>query len=186
MPTPNVPPRAIPGRERRQLEPGADDPDPEPCPPRADDHQRVARPGAEPGAEIQRRSDAHRRDPGGEQPDPNAERVVRESLRRLRRTCRAEQGFRRGRRSRPCRAHTRAEPPRTGEHDDADRDGGLAERERGVPADPLMEHVPRRETEPRLEQRDGPGREQRQPEQEDSQARATRPPRTWGVSRTDD
>ena len=159
MPTPNVPPSAIPTAERRQLEPGADDTDAKPRPLRADDHQRVARAGAEPGAEVERRSDAHQRDAGSEQRDPNAERVVREPLDGSERGVELDEAPDEDRVRDRADADAGAEPPRDREHDDADRDGRLAERQRCVPADPLMEHIPGRETEARLEQRDGPRRE---------------------------
>src|SRR4029078_5026795 len=71
-----------------------------------------------------------------------------------------------------------AQPPPDEENDDADDDVGHAERERGVLRDALVQHVPRREPELRLEDEDDAEREEEQPE---DQARKAR-----GVAAADD
>ena len=61
VPIPAVPPSAKPTSERRELErgPGSADADPEAL--RDDEHQRVARPCAHRGADVERRADAEER-----------------------------------------------------------------------------------------------------------------------------
>ena len=74
MPTPIVPPSAKPAASASELQGGADDAEPESRPLATDDHQRVARAGAEPGTEVQRRADPDQHHRHSQQPDPDTER----------------------------------------------------------------------------------------------------------------
>ena len=65
--------------------------------------------------------------------------------------------------------------PNPGRPPSPDGDVRLAERQRRVPRDPLVEDVPRREPEPRLEHRDDAGCKQEQPEAERHRAAAAAP-----------
>ncbi len=138
------------GAERAELEHGADETDAKRRPPRADDHQRVARAGSEVGAEVETRPCAHQRQPSREQRDTDAERFRGERgdpLQRAQHLDEAadEDGVGDGR-----DADARPEQPGDGDDEDADGDVGRAERERGVPGEALVEDVPRRQPETRL------------------------------------
>ena len=61
-----------------QSDAGSRKPDTEP--PRGDEHQRVARAGAERGADVERRPDAEAGEREADQRDPDAERLLRESV----------------------------------------------------------------------------------------------------------
>ena len=65
-------------RRARTTRAPADEPDAQTCTPRADQHQRVARPGAEIGADVERRRGPISATPTSEQRDPHAERLVLE------------------------------------------------------------------------------------------------------------
>ena len=65
-------------RECEDLDRRADDAEPEARSPRADEHQRVARPGAEVGADVEGRRRPNQRDPHGEKHDPRRQPVVSE------------------------------------------------------------------------------------------------------------
>ena len=160
-----------PDRERAHLERSAHEPDATTRSPRADEHQRVARPGAEVGTDVERARGADQRDPEHEQDDPNRERIVLQ----------ADDGVEReqplderpdehgvGDRAEPGRP---AERPRDEEHRQPDRDVRHPEGERRVLREALVEHVPRREAELRLEDEDDREPEEEQPEDKARQAR---------------
>src|SRR5205814_3074501 len=62
---------------------GADEPDAPAGPLRADEHQRVARPGAEVGTDVERGSGPDERDPDEQQRNANREPGVRERRERM-------------------------------------------------------------------------------------------------------
>ncbi len=72
-----------------------------------------------------------------------------------------------------------AERPRDPEHDDRDGDVRDAERERRVLREPLVQHVPRREPELRLEDEHDREREQEEPEDEARGPRDETAANTW-------
>ena len=154
------------GRERDQLDAGANDPEPLVRAGTDDDHQGVTRAGAHPRAEVERRRDPVDRHRNHEQRDPDAEGVVGEAVDRADRRQRLderpdEHGVRD--RGEPDR---RAEPPCDRHHDDADDDVRRPERERRVLGDALMEHVPRRQPEARLQLADDREREEEEADEQ--------------------
>ena len=158
-----------PDGECAHLQPGAYDRDPDSEPLRADDHQRVARPGAQRRGEIESRAEAGQQHAGGEQADPDTDRVVGEVLDSAdRRQADDKAADEQGVRERPD-PDLRAEQPRDRHHDDADDDGRDAERDRRVPGHALVQRVPGREAEPGLEKGDDSEGEQEQAADEDGQ-----------------
>src|SRR5262245_1651207 len=116
-----------------------------------DDHKRITWPGTHPRSEIQSRGDPVDGHRDREQRDPDPERIVGESVHRADRRqrldeCPDEQGVRDRRET-----DRRAEPPRDRHHEDADDDVRRPEGQRRVLGDALVEHVPGRQPEPRLQ-----------------------------------
>ena len=121
----------------------AHDPDPEASAAGADEHERVARPGAEVGADVERRCRPDEHDAGDEQCNAHQQAVVSEVGEEA---DRREALDERPDEQRIChRAEPRlaAERPREAEHEQRDDDVRHPERERRVLGDPLVQHVPR-------------------------------------------
>ena len=167
---PTVPPSAKPTASAVSSSTRPDDPDPYPRPLCADDHQRIAWTGTEPGAEVDRGSDAHQRDSDREEGDPEPEPAIRERRDRLDAGQELHERADEERVRKGADPDPGAEQPCNREHQDADCDVRLAEREGRVLGKSLMQHIPRREAELRLEERDDPGGEE---EQADDQQRQT-------------
>jgi cyclophilin family peptidyl-prolyl cis-trans isomerase len=158
-------------REHGQLDRSPHDSEPQSCALGADDHQRVARPGPQPRAEVESRADSDQRHARSEEADPHAERRVREPLDRTDRgqrlDVRADEERVRGRTDPdPC-----AEEPGDRDDGEADADVRGPERERRMPRDPLVEGVPGRQAELRLELEDDRDREEEEPEDEPGEPR---------------
>src|SRR5581483_1265616 len=107
-----------PAGERAQLEPAPDDRDAQRQPARADDHERVARAGAEGGPEVQARAEPGAGDAGREQPDAQPERSVGEVLDRPDRRQRLHEGADEAGVRERAEADLRAKQPRDRDDDD--------------------------------------------------------------------
>ena len=152
VPMPTVPPSAKPITVTSDLDRRACDTDPDAGASGRDEHQRVARAGAHPGADVEAGADPDHEHARDHEDDPGRERRVRQGVDRVDREQPVdhepdEDGVRD--RSRPDAG---AERPGDDEHDQRDDDVRRPERERRVLGDALVEHVPRREPELRLEQ----------------------------------
>ena len=152
-----------PRGERPELDRRAHDADAEARAPRADEHQRVARAGAEIGADVEGGRGPDQPDPDDEERDAHRQPVVGERVERMDRRQALDDRADEHRVRDGAGAGPAAERPRDEEDDHGDRDVRDPERERRVLRDPLVEHVPRREAELRVEDEHDPEREQEEP-----------------------
>ena len=151
-------------------------------PRRADEHQRVARPRAEPRADVERRADAEEDEAGDEQPGAPASGQLARSLDDPERLHEHdEEADQNGVRDRP-EARPASRAARRGRaRPRATSSFATPERERRVLGDPLVQHVPRRQAEARLEERDDAAGAEEQAGDEPDRTRG--PPATQDGSR---
>jgi hypothetical protein len=128
-------------------------------------HQAVARTRAEIRGEVDPRRDADREHAGDHHRDPHGQRAGRRHQRQR------QVGGGTDERDVQERADPRphADRPPEGQHRDADQDADGAERQSGLPAEPLVERLPWPEAEPSLRHHRDRRAEQRQPDDQAGQ-----------------
>ena len=172
VPIPTVPPRTNPTTSDSDLDPRPRDADPHPESPGRDEHQRVSRPGAHRRSDVEGRADAEAEQRNSPPDEIRTPRLSSESALTGSSAVRAitnvptSSAF-----SRVPSPIVRTKPPDEREHEHRHDDVGDTEGDTQLLREALVQHVPRRQAELRLEEADDPHGAEEEPEHEPGEPR---------------